>query len=154
MEREVSPGLVLLCSSETNETYFLANLNILPSCSQRRKLNPYIGFFVISIPIDLFPNVLSFCFSQTFDKSLRRLEQQIFFIRILKSIHRSGFHTVHTFIHPFAEHSCFLIALRSVEGLLGVPTGIRNSDLPYSKPTHYYLSCAAPWIFIRIVVCF
>jgi hypothetical protein len=55
------------------------------------------------------------------------------------------FRTIHSFIHPPRVYSCFLIALRSVEGLPGVPSRDSNSGLPYSKPTHYYLSCAAPY---------
>ncbi len=49
-------------------------------------------------------------------------------------------------IHSLRVHSCFLIALRSVEGLPGVPSRDSNSGLPYIKPTHYYLSCAAPYL--------
>jgi hypothetical protein len=50
-----------------------------------------------------------------------------------------------TFIHiSIPVHSCFLIALRSVEGFPGMQSRDSNSGLSYSKPTHYYLIYAAP----------
>ncbi len=40
---------------------------------------------------------------------------------------------IHSYIHSPRVHSCFLIALRSVEGLPGVPSRDSNSGLPYSR---------------------
>ncbi len=54
---------------------------------------------------------------------------------------------IHSYIHSLRVHSCFLIALRSVEGLPGVPSRDSTSGLPYSKPAHYFLSCAAHLAF-------
>ncbi len=39
-------------------------------------------------------------------------------------------------IYSLSVHSCFLIAIRSV---VGHPSGVSNSGLPYSKPTRYLL---------------
>ncbi len=52
---------------------------------------------------------------------------------------------IYSYIHSPRVQCCFLITLRSVEGLPGVPSRDSNSGLPYSKPTHNYLSCAALW---------
>ncbi len=59
------------------------------------------------------------------------------------------FFTIHTFIHSFIHnirsgpspylHSCRL----SGRNLHEVPNRDSNSGLPYSKPAHYHLSCAA-----------
>ncbi len=60
--------------------------------------------------------------------------------------------TIHTFIQSFTHnirwgpspylHSCRL----SGRNLPGVPSRDSNSGLPYSKPAHYQLSCAAPCV--------
>ncbi len=47
---------------------------------------------------------------------------------------------IHSYIHSPRVHSCFLIALR--EGLPGLPSRDANSG----KPTHYFLSYAAPYL--------
>ncbi len=45
------------------------------------------------------------------------------FVGISHSIFLYFVRKIHSFIHPFARvHSCFLIVLRSVEGLPGVPS--------------------------------
>ncbi len=48
-------------------------------------------------------------------------------------------------IHSPRVHSCFLIALRSVKGLPGVPSRDSNSGLQYTKLTHYtFWAATAP----------
>ncbi len=53
---------------------------------------------------------------------------------------------INSYIPSPRVHSCFLIALRSVENLHGLPSRDSKSGQPYSKPMHFYLSYAAPWL--------
>jgi hypothetical protein len=71
-------------------------------------------------------------------------------------------YNIHTYIHsnsyntsPFAEASLhFLIAcMLSGKHLPGVPSRESNSGLPYSKPTSYQLSHAAPLTSLCYLVC-
>jgi hypothetical protein len=83
--------------------------------------------------MDLFPNALYFFlfFTNIWQKS-ESIGTADFFHQNFK-IHTQVWifvQYIHSYIHSPRVHSCFLVALRSVEGLLGVPTGIRNSDLP------------------------
>jgi hypothetical protein len=67
-------------------------------------------------------------------------------------IYFSIFVTIHTFIQPLIHnirrgpspylHSCRLIG----RNLQGVRSRDSNSGLPYSRPAHYHLSCAAPYL--------
>jgi hypothetical protein len=64
------------------------------------------------------------------------------FIFLLQYIHSYN-HSLITFAEALLH---IFIAAGSVHGrnLPGVPSQDSNSGLPYSKPAHYQLSCAAP----------
>ncbi len=63
----------------------------------------------------------------------------------LTSIRTIQSYVLSSFVICRGPSSCIFIAPLSKRSLLGVPSRESNSGLPYSKPTHYQLNCAAPY---------